>query len=108
MTVPQCACLICTEHAAYLQSQAVSPPPPPDLTEERVRELVSFEVRRLLGSPHAFGALADRVQQLENGAASTVRAQVDAALERVADQIVTALVGDKFPQYRNGEDLGGF
>lgn len=77
-----------------------SPVLTPPLTEERVKELVSFEVRRLLGSPHAFGALEGRVRQLENGALSTVRAQIDAALERVAGQVIQGLTGDKFPQYR--------
>jgi hypothetical protein len=82
-----------------------SPPPAPPLTEERVREIVSFEVQRQLRS--AYGALADRVAALENGALSTVHAQIDAAVERVAGQIVKGLVGDQFPQYRDDGDENG-
>lgn len=85
-----------------------------DLTEGRIRELASMEVRRLLGSPHAFTALADRVVALERfgpgdeqAVRDVVREEMEEVLEHALGTLLQALLAGKMPQYREVDPLDG-
>ena len=109
-----------TRVAAHLpHSCSVTPEPEGRawLTDEQVRELVSFEMRRLLGSPHAFTALADRVVALEGRLEEThpyasfirevVREEMEEVIERALGSLLQGLLAGKFPQYREADPLDG-
>ena len=78
------------------------------LNGANIRETASMEVRRLVGSPHALGSLADRVVALEERQANVdadlirgvVREEMEDALERALGSLLQGLLAGKFPQYR--------
>lgn len=87
------------------------------LNGANIRETASLEVRRLLGSPHAFTALADRVVALEGRLEEThpyasfirdvVREEMEEVIERALGSLLQGLLAGKFPQYREADPLDG-